>query len=95
VRALLLSTLVLASAALALLAYVAASSRHKKASGQMPRLVGRAATVERALAPEGFVMVDGELWRARLRTGEGFASESESVLVVGASGCVLEVERRG
>jgi membrane-bound serine protease (ClpP class) len=89
-RALILSTLLLASAALALLAYVAASSRHKKASKRMPRLVGRVGVVERALEPEGFVLVDGELWRARMR--EGVACAQESVRVVGASGCVLEVE---
>jgi membrane-bound serine protease (ClpP class) len=91
-RALFLSTLVLASAALSLLAYVVASSRHKKASKRMPRLVGRTATVERSLEPEGFVLVDGELWRARLRDGAAVARESEPVRVVGASGCVLEVE---
>jgi len=92
-RAILLSTLVLAAAALALLAYVAHVSRHKKSSTRMPVLVGRVAFVERALEPEGFVLVEGELWRARLRGGAGVARERESVRVVGASGCVLEVER--
>jgi membrane-bound serine protease (ClpP class) len=92
-RALLLSTLVLVAAALALLAYVAHVSRHKKSSKLMPGLVGRVAVVERALEPEGFVLVDGELWRARLRGGEGVARERESVRVVGASGYMLEVER--
>jgi membrane-bound serine protease (ClpP class) len=92
-RALLLSILVLAAALFALLAYVAHVSRHKKSSKRMPTLVGSVATVERTLEPEGFVMVDGELWRARLRVGAGVAEESESVRVVGASGYVLEVER--
>jgi membrane-bound serine protease (ClpP class) len=92
-RALILSTLVLAAAALALLAYVAHVSRHKKSSKLMPVLVGRVAIVESALEPEGFVLVDGELWRARLRGGAGVVRERESVRVVGASGYVLEVER--
>ena len=92
-RALLLSILVLAAAALALLAYVAHVSRHKKSSERMPTLVGSLATVERALEPEGFVLVDGELWRARMRGGVGVARECESVRVVGASGYSLEVER--
>lgn len=92
-RALVLSMLVLFAAAVALLAYVAHASRHKKSSTRQPRLVGRAATVERDLEPEGFVLVDGELWRARLRGGEGVAVARERVRVVGASGCVLEVER--
>jgi membrane-bound serine protease (ClpP class) len=92
-RALLLTILILAAAAVALLAYVAHVSRHKKSSKRMPALVGSVAVVERALAPEGFVLVDGELWRARLRGGAGVAREGESVRVVGASGYVLEVER--
>ncbi len=92
-RALIPSTLILAAAALALLAYVAHVSRHKKSSKLMPVLVGRVAIVERALEPEGFVLVDGELWRARLRGGAGVVRERESVRVVGASGYVLEVER--
>jgi len=92
-RTLLLSVLVLAAAAVALLAYVAHVSRHKKSSGRMPTLVGSLAVVERTLEPEGFVLVDGELWRARLRGGVGIVRERESVRVVGASGYVLEVER--
>jgi membrane-bound serine protease (ClpP class) len=92
-RALILSTLILAAAALALLAYITHVSRHKKTSKRMPVLVGRIATVERALEPEGFVLVEGELWRARLREGHGVARVSESMRVVGASGYVLEVER--
>lgn len=92
-RALLLSTLILAAAALALLAYVAHVSRHKKSSTRMPTLVGSLAVVERSLEPEGFVLVDGELWRARLRGDAGVARERETVRVVGASGYVLEVER--
>ena len=92
-RALLLSTIVLAAAALALVAYVAHVSRHKKSSKRMPVLVGRVATVERDLEPEGFVLVDGELWRARLRGGLGVARARETVRVVGASGYSLEVER--
>jgi len=92
-RALLLSVLILAAAALALLAYVAHVSRHKKSSTRMPTLVGSVATVERTLEPEGFVLVEGELWRARLCGGSGVARERETVRVVGASGYVLEVER--
>jgi len=92
-RALLLSIFIPAAAALALLAYVAHVSRHKKSSKRMPSLVGSVATVERTLEPEGFVLVDGELWRARLRDGVGVVRERESVRVVGASGYVLEVER--
>lgn len=92
-RALLLSIFILAAAVLALLAYVAHVSRHKKSSTRMPTLVGSIAVVERTLEPEGFVLVDGELWRARLRGDAGVARARETVRVVGASGYVLEVER--
>ena len=79
---LLISLLVLSAPAIALLAYVIHASRQQKYSHLPLRLVGRVASVERALAPEGFVLIEGELWRARVR-------------VVGARGCVLEVEPLG
>jgi membrane-bound serine protease (ClpP class) len=82
-------------AALALLAYVALLSRHRKSSSRPLRLVGRVARVERPLSPEGFVMVDGELWRARLRGGVRAAGGQGRVRVTGARGCVLEVEPLG
>ena len=83
------------TAALALLAYVALLSRHKKTSSRPLRLVGRAASVERPLSPEGFVMVDGELWRARVRGDSTVVRAKVRVRVVGARGCVLEVEPLG
>ena len=86
---------VTAAAALALLVYVALLSRHRKSSSKPLRLVGRVASIERPLNPEGFVMVDGELWRARLRGGESVARGPGRVRVTGARGCVLEVEPLG
>ena len=77
----------LLSAALA----VAALSRHKKgASGQLD-LPGAVAKVETTLKPEGSVLVRGELWRARSRTGATI-ERGQRVRVVGASGHLLEVE---
>ena len=84
--------LVLAAPALAFLAHVVHRSRQLKSSRRPLKLVGRVATVERALSPEGFVSVEGELWRARAVGGAPAARESSKVRVVGASGCVLEVE---
>ena len=81
-------------AALALLAYVVIISRHKKSSRKPLRLAGRVASVESPLAPEGFVLIDGELWRARVRGG-GSVGRGRSVRVVGARDCVLEVEPPG
>ena len=82
-------------AALALLVYVALLSRRKKSSSKPLRLVGRVASVERPLSPEGFVMVDGELWRARVRGGSTVVRAKVCVRVVVARGCVLEVEPPG
>jgi membrane-bound serine protease (ClpP class) len=84
--------IILSSAALLLLAYVVHLSRHKKSSRLPLRLVGRLASVERPLEPEGFVLLDGELWPARTRTGESVGRGSSNVRVVGASGHRLEVE---
>ena len=93
--ALLISLLVISAPAVALLAYVVHSSRQKKYSRLPLRLVGRVASVERALDPEGFVLVEGELWRARARGVESIERGGQRVRVVGASDCVLLVEPLG
>ena len=87
-----LSLLLIAAPAVALLAHAVHRSRQMKLSRRPLDLVGRTARVERALSPEGFVLIDGELWRARLLGGARTAGAAASVRVVGASGCVLEVE---
>ena len=93
--ALIISLLVLSAPVVALAAYVVHSSRQKKYSRLPLNLVGRVASVERALDPEGFVLVEGELWRARVRGVESVERGGRRVRVVGASGCVLEVEPLG
>ncbi len=80
------------AAALLPLAYVFHLSRHKKSSRLPLRLVGRLASVERPLTPEGFILLDGELWPARARNGESVGRGLSNVRVVGASGHRLEVE---
>ena len=91
-----LSLLILSAPAVALLAYVVHASRQKKKSSRLPlRLVGRVASVERELEPEGFVLVGGELWRARLRGGGRIGRGRSNVRVVGARDCVVEVEPLG
>ncbi|HEV2881071.1 MAG TPA: NfeD family protein [Pyrinomonadaceae bacterium] len=69
---------------------VAAMSRHQKSAGRPLRLEGRVGVVLEALEPEGAVLVDGELWRARARGGERIARGR--VRIVGARGHWLEVE---
>jgi membrane-bound serine protease (ClpP class) len=53
-------------------------------------LIGREATVVRALRPEGQVLLDGERWSARCAEG---AEPGERVLVRAIEGLTLEVER--
>jgi membrane protein implicated in regulation of membrane protease activity len=73
---------------------VIASSRHKKSSRAPLHLVGRVGTIERDLEPEGAVLVCGELFPARTRTGEKILRASGTrVRVVGARAHFLEVER--
>ena len=93
--ALALSLLILSAPAVALLAYVIHTSRQMKSSRLPLRLVGRVASVERPLEPEGFVLVDGELWRARVRGVARVGRGSSNVRVVGARDCVLLVEPHG
>ncbi|HYG12133.1 MAG TPA: NfeD family protein [Pyrinomonadaceae bacterium] len=71
-------------------AVVAAMSRHQKSAGRPLRLEGRVGVVVEALEPEGAVLVDGELWRARARGDDRIAGGR--VRVVGARGHWLEVE---
>jgi membrane-bound serine protease (ClpP class) len=90
--ALVISLLVISAPVVALAAYVVHASRQRKYSRAPLNLVGRVGSVERALEPEGFVLIEGELWRARVRGGGPVGRDGRGVRVVGASGCVLEVE---
>ena len=83
---------IIAAPVVALLVYVIHSSRQQKYSRRPLKLVGRVASVERTLDPEGFVLIEGELWRARVRGVASNVRDGQSVRVVGASGCVLLVE---
>ena len=70
---------------------VVAMSRHKKGGAGELDLLGAVALVQTRLAPEGSVLVRGELWRARTRTGAN-VERGREVRVVGASQHLLEVE---
>jgi membrane-bound serine protease (ClpP class) len=54
-------------------------------------MVGHRANVRTPMNPEGFVFVEGERWRARLRQGR--AEPGEIVRIVDADGLQLVVER--
>jgi membrane-bound serine protease (ClpP class) len=78
-------------AGLLLALFIVALWRHKKGGTGELDLLGARAVVETALEPEGSVLVRGELWRARLRSG-GRIERGRAVRVVGASQYLLEVE---
>jgi len=65
--------------------------RHRKAAAGGMEVMRRIAYVEQALDPEGAVIVGGELWCARARTGQRI-TRGTRVRIVAASGHWLEVE---
>ncbi|MGH9942471.1 MAG: NfeD family protein [Pyrinomonadaceae bacterium] len=89
---LILSASGLAALVLAALLLVVALSRHKKGAAGELKLVGRVARVEQDLAPEGAVLLDGEVWRAVGPAGSSPMGRGAAVLIVGASGHMLLVE---
>jgi membrane-bound serine protease (ClpP class) len=72
-------------------AIVVALYRHKKALSTTSKILGEIGEVASALVPEGSVVVQGELWRARSRDGSTIAEERR-VRVVGVDGHLLVVE---
>lgn len=71
---------------------LAGMSRHKKSAISEIRLIGYRAQVDSPLAPEGTVLIQGEMWRAR--SADGINIESHTMVeVVGLSGHLLLVQR--
>lgn len=69
--------------------------RRSYVRGETPaaQLVGRHAEVVRgALAPSGWVSLDGELWRAEVDVGRPSIDAGRGVVVRGVDGLVLVVE---
>ena len=76
---------------LAVVLIVVALSRHKKSGMGDVDLIGAVAKVQTSLTPEGSVIVRGELWRARSRTGAS-VERGQTVRITGASQHLLDVE---
>ena len=76
----------------ALLLFVILMSRHRKAGASGLRTMGMNARVETILNPEGSIILDGELMRARANQGGHPIEPGVIVRVVGASGHLLVVE---
>lgn len=66
-------------------------SKRRRATVGAETLVGRRATVVRALTPRGLVKLDGELWEAH---GPAGLSPGDEVVVREVDGLVLQVEPR-
>jgi len=75
-----------------LLLFVIMILRHRKAGAGGPRSMGMKARVETLLNPEGSIILDGELLRARANQDEHPIEPGVIVRVVGASGHFLVVE---
>ena len=73
------------------LAIVIALYRHKKYCGSRVTVLGELGKVSSDLTPEGAVVVHGELWRARSRSGSAVLAQTR-IRVVGVEGHILLVE---
>ncbi|HEY5639282.1 MAG TPA: NfeD family protein, partial [Dehalococcoidia bacterium] len=58
----------------------------------MNTVVGRTVVARSALTPEGFVMLDGEIWTAEVEDGE--IEPGESVIITQAKGLKLKVRKQ-
>jgi len=70
---------------------VTALFHHKKSSSKRLNVIGAIGVVDTELDPEGAVIVNGELWRARLNDGPSMPGKAR-IRVVGAKGHLLLVE---
>ena len=66
-------------------------SRRSKARTGSEAMLGWLAIAQTALAPEGQILVRGELWRAKLSSSDSFVAAGERVKVLRADGLTLEV----
>ena len=73
------------------LAVVVALYRHKKQASASSKVLGELGQVASDLLPEGSVLVHGELWRARSRTGSAILAQTR-IRVIGVEEHLLLVE---
>ena len=66
-------------------------SRRAKEKTGSDAMLGWLAITQTELAPEGQILVRGELWRARLTSNDSFIPAGERVKVLRADGLTLEV----
>ena len=66
-------------------------ARRAKVKTGSEAMLGWLAVAQTPLAPEGHILVRGELWRARLTTNDSFVAAGDRVKVLRADGLTLEV----
>jgi membrane-bound ClpP family serine protease len=76
----------------AFLIYITLLSRHRKAGMSALSPLGLSARVESLLAPEGAILLNGELWRARVNHSSTRVVAGSTVRIVGVSGHLMVVE---
>ena len=81
------------SLAVGVIVYLVVRAHSREPSVGPEALVGQVGEAVDELNPEGMVRVEGELWRARSRSGR--IGRGERVRVVGVDGLTLIVEREG
>jgi membrane-bound serine protease (ClpP class) len=81
--------LVFAAFVIALVRLVVQAQRRRARTGA-EGLVGRSGVADTALDPEGWIVVQGERWRAR---AEGAMARGEAVEVVSMEGLLLRVRK--
>ena len=89
----LILTGILALTVMLSLAIVIVLYRHKKASTGPLKVIGQTGEVASDLAPEGTVVVHGELWRARSRDGSTLRVKTP-IRVVCVEGLLIVVQPR-
>jgi membrane protein implicated in regulation of membrane protease activity len=60
-------------------------------NGPSDSVIGARGIAKERIAPSGYILVRGELWRARLREGAPAVEEGEEVRVLGMEGLTLEI----
>lgn len=71
--------------------WVGGSFRNKPVVGS-ESMIGRPGIVTSELTPDGEVSVDGIIWKARLKGGNGSLGKGENVKIISRNGLMLEVE---
>ncbi|HSV96752.1 MAG TPA: NfeD family protein [Spirochaetota bacterium] len=89
VKAVIIALVVLSDIAMLPLLWRAYDTRPEADSLSM---IGERGVALRELAPEGLVLVRGEMWRARVGDGHAPVAKGEAVTVADREGLVLKVE---